>query len=87
MRKTPGQIAYEAAAAATGCKQPWAEANQAKWEAAGAAVANECADICNLLQLCGDEPNLDWDSGTLDCVIAIEAWVEVPNASYATFDQ
>lgn len=36
--KTLGQIAYEEAAEESGCKQPWREANQAKWEAAAEAV-------------------------------------------------
>jgi len=39
--KTPGQIAYEAAAKATDCNQPWSEANQSKWNAAAEAVATE----------------------------------------------
>lgn len=33
-----GRIAYEAAAEATGCTQPWEQANQAKWEAAARGV-------------------------------------------------
>lgn len=33
-----GRIAYEAAAAETGCTQPWEEANQAKWIAGAKAV-------------------------------------------------
>jgi len=33
-----GRIAYEAAAAATGCDQPWEQVNQAKWNAAAQAV-------------------------------------------------
>lgn len=36
--KTAGQIAYEAAAKATNCKQNWNNANKAKWEAAARAV-------------------------------------------------
>ena len=41
-----GRIAYEAAAAATGCTQPWEEANQAKWDAAALAVAEAYAKFC-----------------------------------------
>jgi hypothetical protein len=38
LKKTPGQVAYEAAAAATSCTQSWEESNKAKWEAAATAV-------------------------------------------------
>lgn len=37
-QKTPGQIAYEAAAVASRCQQPWGEANQKKWDAAADAI-------------------------------------------------
>lgn len=50
-----GRIAYEAAAAATGCTQPWEEANQAKWDAAALAVADACEKIC-------DEVAKDWNN-------------------------
>jgi len=43
---TLGQIAYEAAAATTGCQQAWADATQAKWEAAARAVTEELAMMC-----------------------------------------
>ena len=45
--KTLGQIAYEGAALATGCTQPWEDATQDKWEAAALAVAaSERERIC-----------------------------------------
>lgn len=37
-REDLGKIAYEAACKVTGCTQPWAEANQEKWIAAGVAT-------------------------------------------------
>lgn len=36
-----GRLAYQAAAIATGCEQPWSAANHPKWIAAGVAVANQ----------------------------------------------
>lgn len=33
-----GRIAYEAATSATGCTQPWEQADQAKWTAAARGV-------------------------------------------------
>lgn len=33
-----GRLAYEAAAKVSGCEQPWAAANQQKWNAAAEAV-------------------------------------------------
>jgi len=48
MSKTLGQVAYEAAAAVTGCEQPWAEATQAKWEAAGEAAARQFCEGAGL---------------------------------------
>jgi hypothetical protein len=49
--KSPGQIAYEAAQKATGCSQPWEEANREKWEAAANAVIaaekERCAKIAD----------------------------------------
>jgi hypothetical protein len=78
-RKTPGQIAYEAAAGVTGCQQPWAGANQEKWEAAGRAVATECEDICDGLTIAlpeGAEKSA-WECGTLDCAASIAAWMRV----------
>lgn len=42
--KTLGQIAFEAAAEATGCEQSWQDANQAKWEAAAEAVKASIAE-------------------------------------------
>lgn len=44
-----GLVAYEAAAESTGCAQPWAEANQAMWIAAAAAVTEACAQMCEWL--------------------------------------
>lgn len=38
---TLGQVAFEAAKAATGCDKQWQDANQKKWEAAGLAVWNK----------------------------------------------
>jgi hypothetical protein len=43
MMITLGQVAYEAAALASGCEQPWDTANQEKWEAAAQAVYNALA--------------------------------------------
>lgn len=44
MLKTLGQVAYEAAALTTDCSQPWAEANQEKWESAANAVYTALSD-------------------------------------------
>lgn len=44
--KTPGQVAYEAAQQATGCDQPWEQANQRKWEAAAHAIIDLAAGEC-----------------------------------------
>lgn len=57
--KTFGQIAYEAAAKATNCDQPWELANQRKWNAAGNAVAEFCGKFA-------DETKAD-----LDAVLAV----------------
>lgn len=43
---TRGRAAYEAAAKVSGCDQPWAEANQPKWEAAAEAVRDTAIIEC-----------------------------------------
>jgi hypothetical protein len=49
-REDLGKIAYEAACKVTGCTQPWSEANQEKWIAAGVAVHHSA--WMNLREIC-----------------------------------
>lgn len=60
-----GRIAYEAAAKATGCEQPWAEANQAKWNAAAMAVlAWACHELDEEAEYgcpCNEDERVAWE--------------------------
>ena len=71
MLKTLGQIAYEADALTTGCREPWEDANQEKWESVAAAVYaalaselptawREAGRVCSE---CGEYVPLGWMHG------------------------
>lgn len=64
-----GRIAYEAAAAATGCTQPWEQADQVKWTAAARGVL---AWACNQMEQeaqygcpCNEDERLTWENADL----------------------
>ena len=63
--ETLAQIGYEAAAKMTGCEQPWADANQMKWQAAADAVVEECA--AKLERLAQKGEGLGRDSSDFTC--------------------
>ena len=70
MLHTLGQVAYEAAATASGCDQPWIEANQQKWEAAAAAVYDVLSGSLpagrgpgHVCSMCGEYVPLGWLHG------------------------
>jgi hypothetical protein len=61
-----GRIAYETAAAATGCTQPWEQADQAKWNAAATGVL---AWACDQIEQeaaygcpCTEDERLTWEN-------------------------
>ncbi len=64
-----GRIAYEAAAAETGCAQPWEQANQAKWSAAARGVlAWACGQMEQEAEYgcpCTEDERMTWENADL----------------------
>lgn len=64
-----GQIAYKAATRATGCEQPWEDANQDKWTAAARAVLEwACQQMEQEAEYscpCNEDERLTWENANL----------------------